>query len=338
MCLLTANIKEEVEKSEYVPYSVYTENQRTVRTPLEAEKCMTGAYIEDENSYSDIKAFEEYTGISNDIYISIAKGGEDLPVSEITMCYAKGKIPMLIIEPDYGLTRTEAAARLCGELNIPMLVEIRGGCSIYTSLARLFREYAPKAVLVYAIEADSMDYSFPEEELVDWTAVECIEKMKDGAVISQYEEASRWCGYLKNKTVMLNISVPNFSLDRCNYAWREAADEITALYSLASEYNNIGALNYISQIEKKDNMVSCNYRITENILITAAYKKGVSSIVKNSYWIKTPYTAYVSDTNTIISRKAVQALHIKGKHINSGYSYINPNGFNKSERKVFVKS
>lgn len=325
------------QKSNYLPYEIYTENSKE-KAPLEKDKCMSGAYIYDENNYGDIKSFESYTGTNNDIYISILSKGDNFPIREIVDCYAKGKIPMLEIEKDFGSSQAMAAAKMCGKLDIPMFVEIKSESkSVYECLAEIFRTYAPKTVLVYGINSSDTSYEFPSQELVDWVAVNAREKMKNGLIMSEYENISKWCSYFNDKTIMLNISVPNFSTDRCNYAYSEAANEISRLYSLVSEYNNIGAINYISLIEKSDGIVSCNYRITEHPLITGAYKGGMANLISNRYWNKTPFVAYVSDNRVIVSNDTIKSLGLKGKFINSGYSEINVSGFNKSERKVFVK-
>lgn len=327
------------ETQKYLPYEIYTEGSDRQKAPFEKDECMTGAYIKEENNYSGIKGFEDYTAIENHIYITRVKKGDNLPLSDILDCYAKGKIPMLELTGDYGSTNAMSAAKALGNMNIPMFVEIKNCSSnVYNCLAEIFREYAPKTVLVYGINSSSNDYSFPKENLVDWVALNACEKMNNGIIVSEYENISKWCNYFKDKTIMLNISVPNFSTDRCNYAYKEASDEITRLYSLVMEYSNIGAVNYISCIEKNNGIVSANYRITENIMLTSAYKRAVENIASNRYWNKTPYVAYVSDNNVLVSNDAVIELGVKGEYINSGYSYINVSGFNKSERKVFVKS
>lgn len=328
----------EKEKKEYMPYEIYMENNKE-KAPFEKDKCMSGAYIYDENNYADIKSFENYIGINNDIYVSILSKGKDLPIREIVDCYAKGKIPMLEIEKDFGSSQAMSAAKICGNLDIPMFVEIKSESKyIYECIAEIFKTYTPKAVLVYGIDSDDTGYEFPREELVDWVAVNAKEKMSNGSILSEYENISRWCSYFKDKTIMLNISVPNFSIDRCNYVYNEAANEISRLYTLASEYNNVGAINYISCIDKNDNMVISNYRITENAMITGAYKAALGGLISNRYWNKTSFVAYVSDDNVIVSNNILKVLGLKGKYINSGYSEINVSGFNKSERKVFVKS
>ncbi len=329
---------DEVKKSEYLPYEIYMENYDREKAPLEKDVCLKGAYIGDENNYADIKAFENYIDIENDIYISRVSKGENLPLREITECYAKGKIPMIEIKGDYGISQSMAAAKTLGNMNIPIFVEIRSDADVYNCLADIFREYAPRAVMVYGMDTDNTTYDYPKEELVDWVGLNAEEKTHNGYIISEYENISKWCGYFKDKAIMLNISVPNFSTDRCSYVYNEAANEITRLYDLVSEYSNIGAVNYISCVKKNDGMVSCNYRITENILLTGAYKKSVENMTNNRYWSKTPYVAYVSDKKVIVSNDALKSCKISGKYINSGYSEINASGFNKSERKVFVKS
>lgn len=328
----------EHKRPEYLPYEIYMENYNREKAPLEKDVCMKGAYIGDENNYADIKSFENYVDIDNDIYVSRVSKGENLPLREITDCYAKGKIPMVELKGDYGSSQAMAAAKVLGNMNVPVFVEIKSSADVYNCLAEIFREYTPRAVLVYGIDSRSINYDFPKEELVDWVAINAEEKMQNGYIMSEYENISKWCNYYKDKTIMLNISVPNFSTDRCSYVYSEAANEIKRLYKLASEYNNIGAFNYISCIEKNNDMVSCNYRITENILLTSAYKLAAENLTNNRYWSKTPYIAYVSDKRVIVSNEALKSCKIGGKYINSGFSEINVSGFNKSERKVFVKS
>lgn len=326
------------EKSNYLPYEIYMENNKE-KAPLEKDKCMSGAYIYDENNYGDIKSFESYTGVNNDIYISILSKGDNFPMREIVNCYAKGKIPMLEIQRDFGSSQAMAVAKMCGNLDIPMFVELKSEDKyVYECLAEIFRTYASKVVLVYGIDSSDTSYDFPNQELVDWVALNAREQMKNGCIVSEYENIAKWCSYFKDKTIMLNVSVPNFSTDRCNYAYSEAANEILKLYSLVSEYNNISAINYISCIEKSNGIVSCNYRITEHPMLAGAYKSGLSNLTTNRYWNKTSFVAYVSDNRVIASNETIEILGLKGKFINSGYSEISVNGFNKSERKIFVKS
>lgn len=328
----------EREVPEYVPYQIYVKNEKK-SAPLEKNKCMSGVYIGEENIYSNIKEFENFSSISNDIYISTISPGENFPVGEIIDCYAKGKLPMLIVDGSFGSSQMASVARMCGNLDIEMIVEIKSDNKyIYECFAEMFRNYSPKTILAYGIDSGTLKYEFPDSKLVDWVAVDAKERMNDGNLVSEYENISKWCNYFKDKTVMVNISVPNFSIEKCNYIYEEAADEIARLYSLALEYNNIGALNYISCIEKYDNVVSCNYRITENELLINSYKAGVSSLVSDRYWSQTPYVAYVSGNDVIVSANVLEHLKVKGKFINSGYYKISPGGFNKSERKVFVNS
>lgn len=327
----------ENEKAEYLPYQIYVKNNRE-KAPLEQNKCMSGAYIYDENIYSDIKSFEEKLGINNDIYISTMKAGDDLPIGEIIECYAKGKLPMLIIEGSFGSSQIMSIAKMCGNLDISLLIEIKEGKYVYEHFAEMFRKYAPKTVLAYGIESSSVNYDFPGKELVDWIAIDVKEIMRGRDIASEYENISKWCNYFKDETLMLNISVPNFSIDGCNYIYSEAANEISKLYTLAVNYNNIGAINYISHIEKNENTISCNYRITENEQLENALNKAVNSLVSDRYWSRTPYIAYAAGNSVIAANDVVDRLNIKGKYINSGYSEINAGGFNKSERKVFVNS
>ena len=332
------NENNETEVREYMPYQIYVRNERE-KAPLENDKCMSGVYIGEENMYSDIKSFEEKTGVINDIYISRIFPGDDFPAGSIIECYAKGRLPMLVIEKGFGSSQIDSVAKMCGSFDISMLVEIKTDDKyVYECFAELFRKYAPKTVLAYGIDSSVTEYDFPKESLVDWVAVEAKEKMSEGSIVSEYENIARQCSYFKDKTVMVNISVPNFSIEKCNYVYKEAAEEISRLYSLALEYNNIGALNYISLIEKKDNMINYNYRLTENEELISAFKSGTDSLVSDRYWSSTPYVAYVSDNSVLVSNSVIKSMDIKGKFINSGFSEINPSGFNKSERKVFVNS
>ncbi len=320
-----------------IPYEIYTENNRE-RAPLEQSRCLSGAYIGEENIYSDISDFEQMTETDNDIYISIMKQGQDFPSDEIISCCAKGKTPMLMLEKGIGSSQAMGAAKMCGSLNIPMFVEIKSAdISGYECIGKIFREYAPNTVLVYGADSDSFEYDFPDEELVDWVGIDVNEKMKDGVIISQAENVKRLCTYFKNKAVMLNISVPNFSTDGCSYAYSEAALEIEALYSAAADFNNVGAVNYISSIEKNGSTVVSNCRITENSTLTEAFKNGCMSLPDSRYWCKTPFAAYEVNGRIIASNDAVLRLGIKGKFINSGYSEINTARINKFERKLFIK-
>lgn len=335
--LLTTTQTSTTANNKYIPYEIYIHNDKN-NAPLEKDKCMKGAYISDENNYSNIKSFEEYTGVNNDIYISSIKKDSDLPTREIVDCYAKNKIPMIILKKDVGISKADSIAKACGNMNISMFVQIESNdITAYECIANIFRTYAPKAVLIYSINADKSDFNFPKSNLADWIGINISEKTSSGYIISQYENVAKWCNYLQDKTVMLNISVPNFSTDRCNYLYKEASNEIERLYYLGAEFSNIGAINYLSTIEKDNGIIVRNCRITESPMVTAAYKHGTAVINTNRYWSKSPHIAYVKGDNVIVSNTILDELNKKGNYINSGYSFIKADGFNKSERKIFVK-
>lgn len=326
------------EKAVYEPYEIYMRNERE-KAPLEKNTCMSGAYIKEENIFSDIKAFEEKTGVNNDIYVYYLRQGDNFPKSDIIQCYAKGKIPMLIIEGNFGSSQIESIAEICGNLDISMFVEINSQNKyIYECFAELFRKSAPKAVLVYGINSSDTKFDLPDEKLVDWVSINVDEKTSGSNIISEYENTARLCNYYSKKAVILNIKVPNFSIEKCSYIYNEAANEISALYSLALDYNNIGVINYISCVEKYENIINYNYRITENDILISAYKIGVLALSSDRYWFRTPYIAYVSEKNTIVNKDTADILKLNKRFINSGFYEIKPEGFNKSERKVFVKS
>lgn len=324
-------------KSTYMPYEVYVSVQHNMAL-LEKDKCMSGAYIEDESVYSTIKAFEDYSGVENDIYITKVEKGKDIPIDTISDAYAKGKYPLIRVDGDYGITNSTTLAELLGNMNIALFIEIEN-CSVsgYNAIASIFREKTPRAVLVYGVDAESVIYSCPNNELVDWIAINSKPKVNNGALASQYENISMLCDYYSSKTVMLNISVPNFSVNGCTYLYKECSDEIDRLYSLPRQYSNIGAINYISEVEREEKTILNNYRITENIILLKAYKNGVEELPDKRYWEKSHYVAYVSNNKVILSNSAIKALNIEANYINSGFSSISVNGFNKSERKVFVK-
>lgn len=322
----------------YEPYQIYVRSERQ-KAPLEGNKCMKGAYIHEEALYSDIDVFEKKTGIENDIYISLVSPSDDFPSSEVIQTYAKGKLPFIILEEGFDISRARDIARVCGNLNIPMLVEIRGEDKFtYESCAGVFRELAPKTALVYGTASDSTDYEFPDEELVDWVALDIKENTKNRNIVSEYENAVSKCDYFRDKAVMLNISVPNFTIDGCSYIYKEASDEIKRLYSLASDYSNVGAVNYISRVEKHNGTVSCNYRITENEMLVNTLYECVNTLSGDRYWSRTSYIAYASADTVLTANDTAERLSLEHSYVNSGFCEIRAGGFNKSERKIFVKS
>ncbi len=330
---------EEIAKPKpvYEPYQIYMRTERQ-KAPLEGDKCLKGAYIHEETLYSDIDVFEKKTGIQNDIYISLVPSSGDFPSSEVIRTYAKGKIPFIITEEGCGISRARDIAKVCGNLDIPMFVELKGEDKFtYEFCAKTFRELAPKAALVYGIDSDDMSFSFPDEELVDWVAVDIKESAKNNNIASEYENAAGKCAYFKDKAVMLNISVPNFTIDGCCYLYKEASDEIKKLYSLASDNSNVGAVNYISRIEKHDGIVSCNYRITENGMLANTLCECVNMLSGDRYWSRTPYVAYASNDDVLVSNDTAERLSLEHSYVNSGFCRIKAGGFNKSERKLFVK-
>lgn len=332
----SVGVNENIVENEYVPYQVYVEN---TGYNTEDDKCMTGAYISDENACSSIKKFEEYTGVNCDMYVSIMRAGDDFPLSEITDAWGKGKLPVIILEKGFGISQAETVAKMCGKFNMFMIVEIKtDDIYVYECIGDMFRKYAGKARLAWSVDAEDTQYNMPDESLVDIVAVEIKEIMAGGSIVSEYEDGARQCEYFSGMDIILNVSVPNFSTEGCKYVYNEAACEIGHIYSLACEYGNVTGINYISTVEKRNNMTDVNYRITEDESIVKAFAQGCAKAKNERIWVRTPYIAYVKGPVVILSNRGVRELGLKGKYINSGYSYVNVSGFNKTERKVFVKS
>ncbi len=324
LCILLCGCKDSETQTVHTPlgmtpYIICAESEH-ISAPLENEKCMSGAYIEEDIPYNEIDAFEKKIRAEEDIYIHYIKKGEDFPMSFVVNCYAKGKIPMLVLGGDSEYEQAYSIAEICGSLDLPMFIELDydGDIEKYNSHSALFRGYAPKTALVFGFDADREGYALPED--ADWIAVNAFESMSKGTIDSEYENIQRLCRAYSDRSVMLNIAVPVFTADKCNYAVKEACNEIENLYSLASEQSNIGAVNYISMSRQKDGRREYSSRLSESESIMYTYGKAVSSIPAVRYYNDTPYVGYVIGDRVIVTENT--ALLTNAKDIGTKYSNL----------------
>lgn len=322
------------------PYSIFVEAEHTPAL-MEKDKCMSGACIYEDMPYNDIDSFEDKIQAKNDIYIYYIKKGEDFPMNFVVSCYAKGKTPMLVLGTDSSYEEVMSIALTCGSLELPMLIEMDYGneLDMYNAHSSLFRGYAPKTALVYGFSSDRKDYRLPDEESYDWIAVNAYEKMSGGSIDSEYEDIARWCDIYKNKAVMVNIAVPVFTDDRCNYAIAEACDEIGKIYSLTGQYKNIGALNYISISENDEGRRKYSSRLSESDEIMTAYGNAVNNIPEMRYYSASPYIGYVIGDKVYVTGDTALLLGLKGD--NTPYSNLKAlvnYSVDNEERRIFLSN
>ncbi len=294
---------------ESTPCAVWVESEHTPAI-MEKDKCMSGAYIYEDMPYNEIDKFEEKIQAENDIYIYYIKKGEDFPMSFVIDCYAKNRIPMLVLGGDSSYEEVMTIALNCGSLDLPMFVEMdyNNEIEMYDAHSRLFRGYAPKTALVYGFDTDKNTYALPKSENMDWIAVNAFEKMSNGSVDSEYENIARWCDIYRDKSVMVNAAVPVFTDDRCNYAIDEACSEIDNIFSLAADHSNIGAVNYISLSINDEGRRKYSSRLSESDRIMTAYGNAVNSMPDIRYYCSTPYIGYIIGDKAIISSETALLL------------------------------
>lgn len=324
LCILLCGCKNKEAEAVHTPagmtpYIICVKQEHKLSS-LEEEKCMSGAYIEDDMPYNEIDAFEEKIQAENDIYIHYIKKGEDFPMSFVVNCYAKGKTPMLVLGADSEYEEVCSIAEICGSLDLPMFIELdyNNEIEMYNNHSVIFRGYAPKVALVYGFDVGKEGYALPRD--MDWIAVNAFENMSEGTIDSDCENIQRLCSIYKDRSVMLNIAVPVFTADKCNYAIKEACNEIENIYSLASEQSNIGAINYISLSRQKDDRREYSSRLSESNDIMSAYGKAVAAIPPTRYYTDTPYIGYSIGGQFVVTENT--ALLTGAKEIGTKYSNL----------------
>ncbi len=321
------------------PYEICVESEHAP-VLMEREKCMSGACINDDMPYNEIYKFEEKIQAENDIYIYYMKKGEDFPMSFVVNCYAKNRIPMLVLGAESSYEEVMSIALKCGSLDLPMFVEMdyNNEIEMYDAHSRLFRGYAPKTALVYGFSSERKSYALPSSKNVDWIAINAVEKMSNGSIDSEYENIAGWCDIYKNDTVMVNIAVPVFTDDRCNYAINEACREIGNIYSLAASHSNIGAVNYISLSVNEEGRRKYSSRLSESDQIMEAYGAAVKSIPDIRYYSNTPYIGYIIGDKAVVPKETALLLDMECSSTPySNLKALSNYSVDKEGRKIYLR-
>ena len=322
-----------------VPYKICSINNKKL-APLEQEICMSGAYIQEDIPYTEIKAFEQKINAINNIYINRINKDDDFPVDFVVDCIAKDKIPLLRVSSEISYNDVMTIALTCGNLNLPMFIELDYNDEIekYNSHSELFRGYAPKVALVYGFNIDKESYELPNNELYDWVSINASENMTNGTIDSNFLDISRWCNIYKDKSIMISIAIPIFSTNKCNYAIDEACKELENIYNLSEMFNNIGSINYYSYVLTEDDIRTFSSRLSESEKLLQKYGEVINNLPKKRYYNDTPYVGYVINDKIYVTRNVANNLGLKG--VFGGYSdlmEVSEASFDKDLRKIFVK-
>lgn len=334
--ILSTSVELEERENLKTPYIVYLENERDLAR-LEKTSTQSGAYIEDEAIYKDISQFEKATKTENEVYILYIRKGENFPRKRLVEILAKEKTPMLILEKGIGGSQVQKVAEICGDLNVNIFIQIDSDNKyIYECFAEIFRKQCPRAVLVWSVPSFKK-VDPPNKDLYDLVGINAFSERENGEIVSMYEDCELICKRFKESSIMLNVAVANYSIDTCQYNYDLVKMEMEKLYSLPLEYNNIGFVNYISMVKKYENSIVSNYRVTESQDVMNLFSSLVYKMKVDRYFIKSSYVCFVENKKAFMDKNFATLLGIKGEKRENNTVEIRPCGFNKSERKMFVK-
>ncbi len=320
LCILMFGCTSSKEEAAHTPLGITPYTICAEAVCDENEKCMSGAYIQEDMPYNEIDSFEKEIQAENDIYIYYIKKGEDFPMSFVVNCYAKGKTPMLVLNEENEYEQVHSIAEICASLDLPVYIELdyNDDTDRYNSHSSIFKGYAPKADIIYGFDADREGCAIPEA--AERIAINAFESMSNGTIDSEYENIQRLCSMYKDMPIMLNIAVPVFTDDKCNYAIEEACNEIENIYSLVAEKSNIIAINYISISRQKDGRRAYSSRLSESRQIMDTYGKVVSAIPEARYYNDTHCMGYAIGDAVLVTDNT--ALLTDAEDNNTQYSNL----------------
>lgn len=342
LCIILAgcssNKAENVSGTKALDLTPYIINKEAKREKVlgEEAKCMSGVCIDGEYAFKNINDFENRLDLSNDVYISKIEKYEDFKAGFIIDVCSKGKKPMLIIKNISDENSIKMIAQKCGSIGASVFVALDYGNSteLYNKSAEIFRNYAPKSVLMWNIPYSLSVSASPKYELIDWIAVNYYEKADDRGIKSNISALRQCIKYFSNKPVAVNVSVDCFSGANHKYYSSQWENEIKSIYSLANDYENIALINYCENSEK--NRAYGSARLSDSLEIQGAYKEAVNTLPKERKWTSTDKIAYVSNDIAYIDSESARLLRIRGSYANSKYIATKNYSIDNSGRKMFV--
>ena len=201
-------------------------------------KLVCGAYIA--GTGVDIAQYEEICGVKNSIYLIGVK--KDYPKSRVMECYARGKIPMLLINRSMPLSRLPALADAAGEYGMPIYICIGGELRFYRYCAEIFRARCPCAVLVQPVMLSQPAYEFAGTDLADILAVTATfnDANRDPAALYHIIEQA-------DIPVMINLAVCRYDENGHRYTTLDAIKTLNYVYAAKNDIGTrLFGINYIN--------------------------------------------------------------------------------------------
>ncbi len=201
-----------------------------------------GAYIGQNADYADsIEEYENLCGAENNIYLVNVR--DEYPYDEVLACYAKGKMPMLLLSDKFNMGRVAELAEKAGEFNMPMYLCISGGDLVfYRYCVGMFRLRAKNVKFVQAVNMSDYDYAFAGADVVDYLAVNAT----IGANNKNYP-------YLYNMIanadvpVILNLAISRYDGRDHSYHTYDAMKTMKYIYEMKESMGDkLFGINYVN--------------------------------------------------------------------------------------------
>ena len=263
--------------------------------------CYTGAYVLSNIDINfDIAKFDDMTGKTHAAAVYNLRAGAMFPENWVIGCVAAKKTPYFVITPPneynpYDMATAVTMAKSFGKFTVPMFVEFyplngaEADPAAYISYFRYaraqFRQYAPSAAFVWAVDAKiaaDSDAFYPGGAFADWVGLHSIEPLAGGGYGPDMFNAVDYIYYTYQKTkpiVISQFAVSHYSNGEYIYQNQIAADEIGRVYGrVINQYPRIKMINYMdfdesmSDAKKKSDY----YTVTENSIVLTAYKDAVA--------------------------------------------------------------
>ncbi|MEA4816188.1 MAG: glycosyl hydrolase [Lachnospiraceae bacterium] len=282
-------------------YEVYIENKNISDI---FDNVKTGSEIYNSTKFPDISEFEEYMGVSQDIYSMSLTLGEKVPLSFLMDTYINGKMPIIRIFPPkdtnmYSLGSLILLAKDLGSIDIPIILDFYPVYSelydineykrYYKTAYETFKTYAPNVSLIWSIDAGMAGESFiyyPGDEFVSAVGADVTVSSRDieKPLDTLFGDLS-FLNYSFQGTKPLIISslkVSHYSAESLSYTTTEAGKIISEVYSFVKEYPAFKAVIY-SDADYTKNVFKTgeNFSVSDTIEIRKAYRKIVSDFSKN---------------------------------------------------------
>lgn len=245
----------------------------------------TGIDITEDIKIDGIEQFEEkvcsHNLYADEVYIDEDKKAENF----ILECYAKGKIPYLIIKNREAINQVEfkkyadKMAEAIGRYDVALIVEVlensyyyddSGEC--YNYLSDKIKEENQKAKTVWSVKFD--DLIFAKDYMPQNADYICI-----NGYFKDIDEAERTFRDFFNfmntdKRVIIRFGAAVYSSKNCTYTLDEAVKTIDYVYDKVEDNSIFGGIIYMDKnIKPSKKMLYTDYSITLDDTIISKYKE-----------------------------------------------------------------